>query len=152
MAVILEKFGVRVPYPENWVVEEGQDPHWPDSVSIQSPGNAFWSLSVHDASADTNEIAGVVLNAIREEYDEVEAEAVHEVLAETDLYGFDLNFCCMRLVVQARLRTFSLAGRKFLVLCQGEDREFDRMSAVFEAMTRSVLDPHLADRVQDSPH
>jgi hypothetical protein len=154
MAVVLEKFGVRVPYPENWVVEEGRDAHWPDTVTVQSPGSAFWSLSVHEPSTETNELAAVVLNAIREEYKEVEAEAVHEVLTETDLYGFDLSFYCMDLVIQSRLRVFSAAGRKFMVLCQGEDREFDRMAAVFEAMTRSVLDRRLADRVQDStlPH
>jgi hypothetical protein len=150
MAAILEKFGLRVPYPDNWVVEGGQDPAWPDSVSIQSPGSAFWSLSIHDISTDTNELASIVLNAIQEEYDEVEVEAVNEALVETDLYGFDVSFYCMDLVIQAQLRAFSWEGRKFLVLCQGEDREFDRMSGVFEAMTQSVLDPRLADRIEES--
>ena len=147
MAAILEKFGLRVPYPENWVMEEGQDPHWPDSVTIQSTGSAFWSISVHEPSTDSNELLSTVLNAMREEYNEVEVEAVHEILGETDMYGFDLSFYCTGLVVQAQLRAFSAEGRKFLILCQGEDREFDRMSPVFEAMTRSVLDRRLADRV-----
>ena len=95
MTAVFRKFDLRVPYPENWVVEEGLSPHLPDSVSIQSPGGAFWSVSIHDASTDTNELVSVVLNAIRAEYDEVEVEAVRQVLDENDLYGFDLSFYCL---------------------------------------------------------
>ena len=51
--------------------------------------------------------AAVVLTALREDYGEVEAEAVREVLADTEMYGFDLSFYCMDLVIQARLRAFS---------------------------------------------
>ena len=57
MVAVLEKFGVRIPYPENWSVEEGANPHWPESLSIESPGGAFWQLSIHADSEDLTELA-----------------------------------------------------------------------------------------------
>ena len=147
MTAVLEKFGVRVPYPENWIVEEGANPHWPESFSIVSPQGAFWSLSIHGGSENLPELAAVVLNAIREEYEEVEAEAVRESIAGTDLIGFRLSFFCLDLLIQAECRAFSLGNRKFVVLYQGEDRDFSRQLAVFEAMTRSVVDRELAERI-----
>jgi hypothetical protein len=147
MAALLEKFGLRLPYPENWEVEEFPDPTWPESVQIQTPGGAFWSLSIHPANSDLKRLAGAVLDTMRREYDDVEFEAVHETLADISVHGFNLRFYCLDLLVQAQLRTFSMADRSYVMLCQGEDREFDRQVAVFAAMTRAVVDRTIADRV-----
>lgn len=147
MAALLEKFGLRLPYPENWEVDDSPDPMWPESVSIQTPEAAFWSLSIHPPSADLKQLAETVLDAMRREYDDVEVETVRETLADTPVQGFNLRFYCLDLLVQAQLRAFSTASQSYVVLCQGEDREFDRQAAVFAAMTQAVVDRTIADRV-----
>jgi hypothetical protein len=147
MTAVLEKFGLRVPYPENWVVEDCPDPLWPESVSIQTPEGAFWSLSIHPLTSDLKQLASTVLETMLGEYQDVEVLSVDETAAGTHLLGFNLTFYCLDLLVQAQLRAFSAAGRSYIVLCQGEDREFDRQAQVFAAMTLSVVDRTIVDRV-----
>jgi hypothetical protein len=150
MAAVLEKFGLRLPYPENWEVDDSPDPLWPESVSIQTPEGAFWSLSIHPPTSDLKRLVSVVLDTLRHEYDDVEVETVSETVADTRLQGFNLRFYCLDLLVQAQLRAFSAAGRSYVVLCQGEDREFDRQAAVFAAITRAIVDRTIADRVLEA--
>jgi hypothetical protein len=147
MPALLEKFGLRLPYPENWEVDDSPDPMWPESVLIQTPGSAFWSLSIHPPNSDLKQLAGMVLDTMRREYEDVEVETVRETLVDTPLQGFNLRFYCLDLLVQAQLRAFSTAGQSYVVLCQGEDREFDRQAMVFAAMTQAVVDRTIADRV-----
>jgi hypothetical protein len=147
MAVLLEKFGLRLPYPENWEVDDSPDPMWPESISIQTPGDAFWSVSIHPANSDLKQLADTVLDTMRREYEDVEVEMIRETLADTPMQGFNLRFYCLDLLVQAQLRAFSMADQSYVVLCQGEDREFDRQAAVFAAITRAVVDRTIADRV-----
>jgi hypothetical protein len=150
MTALLEKFGVRVPYPENWSVDGGSSQQYSETWSVQSPEGAFWSLSVHDGPENLTDLAATVLDTIREEYGDVETEVVEETIADTDLHGFNLTFYCQELLIQAQCRVFLVDGRKFIVLCQGEDRDFDRQHAVFDAMTRSVIDRSIAERISRS--
>jgi hypothetical protein len=147
MAALLEKFGLRLPYPENWEVDDSPDPMWPESISIQTPEGAFWSLSIHPLDSDLKRLVETVLDTMRHEYEDVEVEMVRETLADTSLQGFNLRFYCLDLLVQAQLRAFTTAGRSYVVLCQGEDREFERQARVFAALTQAVVDRTIADRV-----
>ncbi len=105
MTALLEKFGVRVPYPENWSVDGGASQQFPETWSVQSPEGAFWSLSVHEGPENLTDLAATVLDAICEEYGDVETEAVEETVAGTDLHGFDLAFYCRELLIQAQCRS-----------------------------------------------
>lgn len=134
-----ENFGVGFQYPENWKIVDEQPDDWPRSVSVQSPGSGFWMLQIFPAVADPATLAADVLKTIQQEYQEVEAESVHEPLAGVNTLGHDLTFYCLDLIVAARTRAFPHGDRTFLLLWQAEDREFDQLEPVFRAISVSLL-------------
>ena len=81
MPAVFDKLGVRFEYPDNWTVEEPED-SGEKSVAINSPGGAFWSLVVYPAQANLEELAETAVGALREEYSELDAEEVTEVVAD----------------------------------------------------------------------
>jgi len=141
MTAVYDNSGIRFLYPENWKIDTEADPDWPESVSLQSPSGAFWSITVHPPDAAPDELNETVLQTMQEEYKDLEAEPVTEEIADTTATGYDMSFCCLDLLVAARLRTFFAAGRTFVLLCQAEDREFDQLEYVFRAITESLLNP-----------
>jgi hypothetical protein len=58
--------------------------------------------------------------------------------------GYEVHFYVGALVAAARIRVFERDSALVLLLCQAEDREFDRLEPVFEAMTVSLLQQHHA--------
>jgi hypothetical protein len=89
--------------------------------------------------ADPAELAQTALVAFQNEYDELDSEPIREEIGGVELTGFDLNFYCLDLTNTARVRSGSKNSMTYLVICQAEDREFEEVSAVFQAMTASLL-------------
>jgi hypothetical protein len=56
-----------------------------------------------------------------------------------ELPGFDMNFYCLDLTNTARVRTLETPDAIYLIVCQAEDREWDEISPVFDAMTMSFV-------------
>jgi hypothetical protein len=139
MPAVYEKLGVRFLYPDNWTLDEDEALHGNSSVTVQSPGGAFWSLVLHSASADPAELAATALRALKAEYQDSEAEPVSEQLNGRSISGYDLNFFYLDFTNTALIRAFRAAGASCLVLCQAEDREFEELALVFRAMTTSLL-------------
>ena len=50
------------------------------------------------------------LDAMRKEYEELDAEPVRETIAGHDLVGFDLNFFCLDLTNTACIRSLRVAA------------------------------------------
>jgi hypothetical protein len=146
MSGIYENFGLRLPYPENWTVEDGHNSEWPESVVLQSPGSGFWSLSIHPTDSDGSELAAQVLNTLRQEYEEIEAESVRDKVGEVDASGFDLNFYCLDFVISGSLRVFRDSRRLYLTLYQAESREFENLSPIFRLLSACILNPDLANK------
>ena len=55
------------------------------------------------------------------------------------LDGSDLNFYCLDLTNTAQVRTLTTPDAIYLILCQAEDREWDEVAPVFDAMTTSFV-------------
>ena len=55
------------------------------------------------------------------------------------LAGYDINFLCLDLTNTAAVRTLETEDAIYLFICQAEDREWDRISHVFAAMTTSFV-------------
>jgi hypothetical protein len=56
-----------------------------------------------------------------------------------------MEFYCLDLLVTARARAVRTDRATYLVLCQAESREFERLLPVFETITLSLLgvvEPH----------
>ena len=139
MAATFEKNGFAFDYPDNWNIEDQLEDDQSATVSVYSPDGAFWMLSVHRAKDDPDDLCDTAVEAMRQEYGEVDVSETTETLAETDLTGRDLNFYCLDLTSTATIRGVRSPLGTLVVLSQAEDREFERVAPVFRAITTSLL-------------
>lgn len=138
MTAFYDKLGIQFQYPENWTLDEDEALEGEQSVSVYSPGGAFWSVMVRPPSQAPEELVEAVLRTMKQEYDELDAEAVEESIGELHWVGCDLNFYCLDLTNTAAVRGVRTPRSTLLVLWQATDRELDEVEAVFQAMTRSL--------------
>jgi hypothetical protein len=140
MAAKFDNLGISFQYPENWQLDEGEVRAGQSAVTVYSPGGAFWSVALHTASTTgPAQMAEAALDTMRKEYEELDAEPVRETVAGHDLVGYDLNFFCLDLTNTACIRTLREDGTTYTIFFQAEDREYDEIGPVFEAMTLTLL-------------
>lgn len=139
MPQTFSKFGISFLYPDNWTLEEPSEGEV-ESATVYSPGGAFWSLSVHPASADPEKLAEAAVGAMRAEYKDLEQEASYQRAEGHRVHGFDLAFYYLDLTNSAFVRSFRTPGACYVVFYQAEDREFQRIKDVFAAITKSFFD------------
>ncbi len=154
MPAIYDKLGIRFQYPENWLLDESEAPQGEvsfdelmevpegeggQSVTVFSPNGAFWTLVMHPQQAELDRLGDAVITAMRQEYDELDVEPVRESVDGWELQGFNLNFFCLDLTNTTWIRVGRKPDASFVLLCQAEDREFQRVRPVFQAMTSSLL-------------
>jgi hypothetical protein len=137
--VHFNRLGLAFDYPDSWAVDIGDSDGRHAAVTVQSPEGGFWSLSGHAPGGDAAELSGAVLGQMREEYRDLDSEAATDVVAGHRLAGFDMNFYCLDLTNTAQVRTLETPDAVYLLFCQAEDREWDRIAPVFAAMTASFV-------------
>lgn len=137
MTGVLEKFGLRLLYPENWTTDVSEESQWPRNITLQSPGSAFWSVQVFESDSETppQQLLAEALETLRAEYGEPEEVPVEEELEGIWVTGVDLSFYYLDFLISASLRSFSHQQRAYLVLYQAENREFASLQPVLAAMT-----------------
>ena len=139
MAAVFDKLGIRFQYPENWKLEADDTTPGRQAISVYSPCGAFWTVTLHPSDENPAELARAALAAMQNEYDELDSEPVQGEIGSVGLTGFDLNFYCLDLTNTAWIRAGASETAVFLVICQAEDREFEELSGIFQAMTASLL-------------
>jgi hypothetical protein len=139
MPALFKKRGLCFLYPENWTLDEQDFLSQYPAVAVYSPGGAFWLLSVHPQTSDPGELALSVVDALREEYEDVETEIAEETIAGQEMVGYDLAFFHVALTNTATVRAFRGVNATYTIFCQAEDREYAQISDVFSAMTVSFL-------------
>jgi hypothetical protein len=139
MSATYHKLGVRFLYPENWDLVESDPRDDPRTITVQSELGSFWSITLYALDVDPASLAETALAALQEEYEELEVEPVSESIAGVPAAGFEVHFYVGQHVAAARIRVFQREPSLVLLLCQAEDREFDRLEPVFDAMTVSLL-------------
>src|SRR5262249_26771314 len=137
MVAEFEQMGIRFKYPENWRLErEDNDDGW--SVSLQSPDTAFMMLYLRQDMPSTEEMASTALNALREEYPELEADERMDSLAGVPAIGHDIRFFSFDLTNTCWIRSFYTAQGTVLVLCQFNDLEEEKNEPVLRAICASM--------------
>ncbi len=130
--------GVHFRFPRDWTVEEEPSPEQ-TTVTVQSPGTAFWTLSLFEDRPDPESIVASVMAAYEEMYKELDVyESDVQIFGEPAV-ARDIDFVCLDLVSSASLVAFQTMNHTVLVLFQGEDRELEVTRPLLEAMTRSLL-------------
>lgn len=139
MPAVFDKLGIRFVYPDNWRLDESEALGGAATVTVYSPGGSFWAVSLHSVDTPPAELVATTVKALRETYDELDAEDVSDEVAGHRLTGADVNFYCLDLTNTALVRAFETKRFNGLILCQADDREFAEIEPVFRAMTHSLL-------------
>jgi hypothetical protein len=131
--------GIRFRYPENWQLErEESDSGW--TVSVYSPGQdtAFMMISLREDMPTCDQMADTALEALREEYSDLEADDCIDTLAGQPAIGHDIRFFSLDLPNTCWTRSFYSPTGTVLVLCQANDLELDKNEPVLRAMCASL--------------
>lgn len=134
-----EKDGLRFAYPDNWTVDEEGDNQGDVAVTVNSPHTAFWSVVYYRGRRDVHELANCVLDALKDEYPQLEVDEADTSFDGGDACGYDLSFSYVDLLSTAAIRAFQHTGGTYVVLSQAEDHELPDVEPVFEAMTASLV-------------
>lgn len=139
MTSTFEKNGIRFQYPESWSLSEFGDAEDFQEVSLESPEGSIWSVSVFPGNASVGQVIETCLEALKEQYDDLESfdfSGDYNGFAAT---GFDADFYCLDFLVTAQTRTVKHNGKVFSFFCQAESREFEKNKDVFNALTLSLM-------------
>lgn len=137
-----DNLGIAFQYPDNWELDEEQVDHDTGflSVTIFSPGGGFWSVLRHPIATEPADAVKQAVDAIREEYDNLEIAPAEETVEGVTMSGFNLGFIYLDLINTVRVRGFRTGDATIVVFTQAEDREQKKNGPVFEAMTYSLVD------------
>src|SRR5207245_6353822 len=129
--------GIRFQYPENWRLErEANDTGW--TVSLQSPSTAFMMVCLREDMPTPDEMAETALEALREDYPDLEADEAVGTLAGLPAVGHDIQFFSLDLTNTCWTRSFYSGRGTVLVLCQTNDLELERNEPVLRAVCASM--------------
>jgi len=131
-----DRFGLAFDFPDDWAIEvdDGET-----SVTSFSPGGGFWTVSAYADAEEPADLAAAVADQMRREFEDLDVEPAAEEVDGRRLDGFDFNFYCLDLTNTATVRAFESEGRSYVVFCQADDREWERIAPIFAAMTASFL-------------
>jgi hypothetical protein len=129
--------GVRFRYPSEWEVSEQQEGSQ-FSITVSSPATAFWTLSLFADCPEPDDVVDAVLDAFREEYDEMDEYPSRGRIGKRPSVGRDIDFVCLDRLNSAGVRAFRARQFTVMVLYQLTENERDETGEILELMTRSL--------------
>ena len=137
MPLVFQADGIRFQYPDSWrLTREDAETGW--TVSVESPETAFFMLTFDDQMPDVGLVAQTVLDALRADYPDLEAEDAVESIAGQPALGHDIRFFSLDLTNTCRTRSFYSDAGTILVMWQTNDLELDEVEPVFRAICASL--------------
>ena len=137
MAAQFDEGGIRFRYPENWRLErEENDAGW--TVSVQSPDTAFMLISLREDMPSTDRMAETALEALREDYPDLEADDCVDSVAGQPAVGHNIRFFSFDLTNTCWTRSFYSSNGTVLLLCQSNDLELEKNEPILRAMCASL--------------
>ena len=137
MALLFEREGVSFRYPESWRLEREESAGgW--TVSLQSPGTAFLTLTFEEGMPEVEAMADAALAALREVYPDLEVENRVEQFAGQMAVGHDMTFISLDLTNTCWTRSFYSDIGTLLLLCQCSDFELEQYGLVLKAICASL--------------
>ncbi|MBA4188370.1 MAG: hypothetical protein C0467_10235 [Planctomycetaceae bacterium] len=133
-----ERDGVSFKYPTNWraEAEEVEAGGW--AVTVSSPDTAFALVSVRPDAHDPAELADQALDALREEYKELDAENRLETIAGMLAIGHDIDFITLDAAITCRTRSLATLTGPLLVMTQVSEYDQSRNDPVLRAIVASL--------------
>lgn len=129
--------GISFRYPGYWELEEEQDGD--DLIlTVAADNSCFWLLRLFPECPRTEQVLSSCLNALREEYDDVEEHEFRGTLANLTANCREVTFSCFELLNAAGFRCIQSHHATILVWWQCTDHELDSVRPVFDRITQSV--------------
>ena len=139
MAALFQADGIEFQYPENWELErEDNESGWTVSVQSPRPDTAFLVVAFDSEMPEMEHMAQTALDAVRSEYEDVEAEDCVEPIAGLPAVGHDVRFFSLDLTNTCWIRSFYSARGTVLIMWQSNDLELDHQEPVLRAMCASL--------------
>jgi hypothetical protein len=137
-AEVFEDYGVRFEYPSDWTVEATEEDDV-TTIDLQHPeGVAFILVRTDESCTDPEETADSALEAMREEYPQLDASPVMETLGKHIVVGHDVEFFSLDVSNAATIRCFGTPRRTVLVFGQWSDLVGEEAAEVVRSVFRSL--------------
>ena len=137
MPLVFQADGIRFQYPDSWrLTREDAETGW--TVSVESPETAFFMLTFDDQMPEVGLVAQTVLDALRADYPDLEAEDAVESIAGQPALGHDIRFFSLDLTNTCWTRSFYSSLGTVLVLCQANDLELPVHEPILRAICASI--------------
>jgi hypothetical protein len=135
--MLFQADGIRFQYPDNWQLTREQAEHgW--TVSVQSPDTAFFMLTLDEHMPEVGLVAQTVIDALRADYPDLEAEDALESIAGQPALGHDIRFFSFDLTNTCRTRCLYSESGTILVMLQANDLELEDVEPIFKAICASL--------------
>lgn len=145
MTKVYQGLGLSCMYPENWKLSEDTSSSGSTTgFMIESPTSAFMTVNEYPWNVAPREAIEKAREAMEAEYPESEFEPFEPKLMLkgeeiADSRAGDVRFYYLDLLVISRLIAFTVNKKTYLIQIQAEDRDFDKLEQVFQAMLVSIL-------------
>ncbi len=133
-----ERDGVSFRYPENWTAEaeDVEEGGW--VVTVSSPQTAFLVVSLRPDARDPADLADQTLDALKAEYQELDAENRLDTIAGRMAIGHDIDFLTVDVPVLCRVRCLETLAGSLLVMAQTAEHDRDENDPVLQAIVASL--------------
>ena len=139
MPAEFQRDGVHFLYPENWRLDlQAPSEGVICAVSLEAPSGAIWSVNVEQGLRDRKELADKIVQTMRDEYEEFEAEPYTGQLGDYETVGYEMYFYCVEMIVKSVVQCYHAHERTFMVMTQAESRDHDELDLIFNALGASL--------------
>lgn len=137
MPGLFRKDGIRFQYPENWRLSREDAEHgW--TVSVESRDTAFFMLTFDSQMPDVDQVADTVLEALRADYPDLEADDAVESIAGQPAIGHNIRFFSFDLTNTCYTRSLYCDTGTILLMWQTNDLELENVEPIFKAILGSL--------------
>jgi hypothetical protein len=138
MIGIFDDHGIRFRYPEDWDVEVDSDGRR-TTVAVNSPdGVAFALVALDENCPEPSEVAGEALDAMQEEYPDLDSIPVLETIDGHRAIGHDVEFMSLDATNSCSIRCFRTPRRTVFLFSQWSDLEGSLLESQFRLMRDSL--------------
>lgn len=126
-------------YPDTWNITEEAPGQPRQGISLESPGGSFLSINLLEGDQDGEEVVRLASEAMTAEYEDIESEPLSLQIAGDEFAGVIQRFYYLDFVIVSKLIAVRIVDGVYLIQIQGEDRDIEQQSLVFEAILTSML-------------
>lgn len=127
-------------YPENWKLTEETEQGRVNAVNVESPDHAFFAINRYRNASDAEAILEEAVEAMLSEYDNVEEEEGTLAIQGTEYPMRIVRFYFLDLLVACQFVTIPDEKDQLLFQFQAEDRDYEKLHLVFQAMVHTAVD------------